>query len=217
MQACDTCRTMNRQCEREGEESWYCTCKYCVETGSPCDCSLAMLNSSRRPIYQNRGDNNHALQEYQMQLMLLEQQRKKQFIQGRQQAGSMMLTPSHSQPMSSSSPYSQPPSNAFQDHRMQEKGLRKRNEQRSPEATKAAADEGSQQAQDNQARSPLQKYDAPTTETRPDQVAKDHFALMPTTVSTSPTQSDHHHHPTDPSQSDMDLHGNISTPVLALE
>lgn len=94
--ACDTCRTLNRQCER-GDGGIFIACNYCVETGSPCNYSLATLNRSRprnlSPDYdlqlmlleqQNqRGPfaaGNHALQDYQMQLMLHEHQKRKRLL-----------------------------------------------------------------------------------------------------------------------------------------
>lgn len=179
-QSCDTCRTIDRQCEGEDNGNGFSgTCKCCVETDSPCDWSLAMLNHFRphnvtldyhmQLMFQERlftarreQSGNHALQDYQMQLILLEQQKKKRLLMARQQPNSTGLTPSHSQPFLSGSPYSQPPSNALQYHQMQDSFLRGRDERRLLEARQAPTDgaqtlrAGSNQpAQDNQATLPV--------------------------------------------------------------
>ena len=118
MQDCDACRTMNRQCERGDAGNRYSgDCNSCIETGSLCDTSLACLNISR-PHY--------VLQDYQMQLMLLEQHNKKRLLRARQEQdtlGQSSSQPSHNMAMATPTFPSgnHPPSgnHALQDYQMQ--------------------------------------------------------------------------------------------------
>ena len=112
MQDCDACRTMNRQCERGDAGNRYTgDCNSCIETGSLCDTSLACLNIAR-PHY--------VLQDYQMQLMLLEQHNKKRLLRARQEQDTMGQSssqPSHNMAMATSSfPFG---NHALRDHQMQ--------------------------------------------------------------------------------------------------
>ena len=70
LQACDECRQMKLPCTQRGQ------CGYCVSKDLVCEYTLAMLNGHYQQGYHPR---NTALQDYQMQLMLLEQQKKKRF------------------------------------------------------------------------------------------------------------------------------------------
>ena len=138
---------IDRPCDRGDIGNGYPrSCDACLEAGSACNSSLACLNISRphyvapdyqmqlmlleqqnkrrlltarqeqdstgqslyQPLYQphhyppptrpNYPFVNHALQDYRMQMMLLEQQNKKRMIMARQQPDSMGSQPSHSQP-----------------------------------------------------------------------------------------------------------------------
>ena len=136
---------MNRQCERKDVGSMSLSkCKSCIETGSPCDASLACLNISRphyapqdyqmclflleqqnkkrllmarqeqdtkgqsssQPFHNvattsfNLPSGNHALQDYQMQMMLLEQQNKKRLLMARQEQDTMDCSSSRPSPLS---------------------------------------------------------------------------------------------------------------------
>ncbi len=81
---------MNWQCVRGDAENMFTgDCRSCIETGSLCDTSLACLNISR-PHYVS--------QDYQMQLMLLEQHNKKRLLMARQEqdnVGQSSSQPSH--------------------------------------------------------------------------------------------------------------------------
>lgn len=76
IRACDSCRITNRRCERgDSGNGFPPDCDSCISIGFLCKSSLACLNNSR-PHYVSP--------DYQMQLMLLEQQNRTRLLTARQ-------------------------------------------------------------------------------------------------------------------------------------
>lgn len=114
---------MNKQCERKdvGKVS-LSKCNYCIETGSSCDASLACLNISR-PHY--------ALQDFQMSLNLLEQQKRKRRSIALQEQDSMGHSASQPFHHVATTSFNFPPGNqALQNYQMQMMLLEQQNKKR---------------------------------------------------------------------------------------
>jgi hypothetical protein len=61
------------ECKRKAQGQT--PCDLCIANNQQCESTLAFINGA-----PNLGGRNHAMQDYQMQLMLLEQQRKKHLL-----------------------------------------------------------------------------------------------------------------------------------------
>ena len=72
-QACDLCRETDMKCERKARGQT--PCDFCAAKSLQCEFVLANINRAL-----SQAGRNHALQDYQMQLMLLEQQKKKRAL-----------------------------------------------------------------------------------------------------------------------------------------
>ena len=114
---------MNRQCLRGDAENISTEdCRSCIETGSLCDTSLACLNISR-PHYVS--------QDYQLQLMLLEQHNKKRLLMARQEQNNLGQSSSQLFHHVATATVNYPSGNhALQDFQMQAMLLEQQNKKR---------------------------------------------------------------------------------------
>lgn len=72
LQTCDSCRELNMECEGS-------PCSTCVANQVQCEGTLARFNQDMSGFIFG----NHAAQDYQMQLMILEQQNKRRLLMAR--------------------------------------------------------------------------------------------------------------------------------------
>lgn len=97
-------------------------CKSCIEASSPCDASLACLNISR-PHY--------APQDYQMSLILLDQQNKRRLLMARQEQDTMAQSSSRPLHNVATTSFNFPSGNhAFPSYQMQLMYLEQQNKKR---------------------------------------------------------------------------------------
>ncbi len=80
IQDCDCCREMDITCDSRSPNP----CNSCISHSTECEWSLAVFNGWNNSVppamWGSNTVGNHALQDYQMQLMLLEQQKKKRLL-----------------------------------------------------------------------------------------------------------------------------------------
>ena len=90
-QACNDCRELGLECKPQSELGVN-TCSTCAANDRPCEKTLATMNLALNKFTPHC---NQTLQEYQMQLILLEQQRKKRMHMARatQETASPSVSP----------------------------------------------------------------------------------------------------------------------------
>ncbi len=99
LQTCDTCRELNIECEGSAIR-WSSPCSTCIANKVQCEGTLARFNQDMSRFISG----GSALQGYQMQLMLLEQQNKRRLLQARaEQANASSSAPQPTQGSAGSS------------------------------------------------------------------------------------------------------------------